>query len=69
MFTKRQDSAIPLYQHLDILPLLPASNIKLLQSEFMQKLIGREQPEPIKMHYPLNYNHSLLILTQNIQDT
>ena len=50
IFRKRPDSAIPLYQGLDILPL--ASNIKLLQSKFMKKLIQGEQPEPIKMHYP-----------------
>ena len=40
MFNKRQDFAIQLYQHLDILPL--ASNIKLLQSKFMKKLIEVE---------------------------
>ena len=57
IFRKRQDSAKSLYQHLDILPL--ASNIKLLQSKFMKKLIEKKQPEPIKMHYPLNYNHSI----------
>ena len=50
IFRKRPDSAIPLYQRLDILPL--ASNIKLLQSKFMKKLIDGEQPEPTKMHYP-----------------
>ena len=50
MFNKRQGLAIQLYQHLNILPL--ASNIKLLQSKFMKKLIDGEQPEPIKMHYP-----------------
>ena len=58
MFRKRPDSAIPLYQRIDILPL--ASNIKLLQSKFMKKLIDGEQPEPIKMHYPLNYNDSII---------
>ena len=57
IFMKRRDSAIPIYQHLDIVPL--ASNIKLLQSNFMKRLIEGEQPEPIKMHYPLNYNHSI----------
>ena len=57
MFRKRWDSATPPYQHFDILPL--ASNIKLLQSKFMKKLIDGEQPEPIKMHYPLNYDHSI----------
>ena len=39
---------------LEILPL--ASNIKLLQSKFMKKLVEGEQPEPLKMHYILNYN-------------
>ena len=57
MFNKRQGLAIQLYQHLDILPL--ASNIKLLQSKFMKKLTEGEQPKPIKMHYPLNYDHSI----------
>ena len=57
MFRKRWDSTKPLYQHLDILPL--ASNIKLLQSKFMKKLTEGEQPEPTKMHYPLNFNHSI----------
>ena len=57
LFKKRQDSAKRLYQHLDILPL--AANIKLLQSRFMKKLIEGEQPEPIKMHYPLTYKHSI----------
>ena len=37
MLRKRQDSAKPYYQHLDILAL--ASNIKILQSKFMKKLI------------------------------
>ena len=40
MFNKRQGLAIQLYQHLNILPL--ASNIKLLQSKFMKKLIEVE---------------------------
>ena len=53
MFRKRRDSVKPL----DILPL--ASNIKLLQSKFMKKLIEGEQPEQTKMHYPLNYNPSI----------
>lgn len=38
---------------LDILPL--ASNTELPQSKFMKKLIEGEEPEPIKMHFPLNY--------------
>ena len=57
MFRKRQDSENLHYQHLHILPL--ASNIKLLQSKFMKKLREGEQPEPMKMHYPLTYNHSI----------
>ena len=40
MFGKIWDSATPPYQHFDILPL--ASNIKLLQSKFMKKLIEVE---------------------------
>ena len=46
MFRKRQDSAKPYYQNLDNLAL--ASNIKILQSKFMKKLIVGEQPKPIK---------------------
>ena len=42
--------------HLSLEILLLASNIKLLQSKFMKKLIEGEQPEPLKMHYILNYN-------------
>ena len=57
MLKKRWDSATTPYQHFDILPL--ASNIKLLQSKFMKKLTEGEQPEPTKMHYPLNFNHSI----------
>ena len=40
MLKKRWDSATTPYQHFDILPL--ASNIKLLQSKFMKKLIEVE---------------------------
>ena len=50
MFRKRRNSITPLYQHLDF---SLASNIKPLQSKFMKKLTKGEQPEPIKMHYPL----------------
>ena len=31
----------------------------------MKKPIEGKQPEPIKMHYPLNYNHSINNLKQD----
>ena len=57
MFKGKMETVQPLYEHLNILPLI--LNRKLLCANFMQKLVSKKHPIVIESKFPLRYNKSI----------